>query len=261
MKILIIGTYIIFKSEEAAAGGFTTGRTPMIRTAIVEDNTEEMQIMQSYMERFGREQGIDFVTDPYTDGDEIMEGVRAGYDLIIMDIELPLLNGMDAACQIREADRDVTIIFVTHNPNYAIRGYKVQAFDYLLKPVSYQAFEDVIERALKTRTENSKKYIRVRIRNGTVKLDTSGIRYVDVLDHYVCYHTSEGNITTKASMKDVVQALEGEPFFQCNKAFLVNLAYVDGMVENDLLVGGERIPVSRARKKAFMEAMNQYLAR
>jgi DNA-binding LytR/AlgR family response regulator len=233
----------------------------MIRAAIVEDDAEEMQIIKSYLERCSKEQGLNCVIDLYTDGDEIVDGVRAGYDLIIMDIELPLLNGMDAAEQIRTVDKDATIIFTTHNPNYAIRGYKVQALDYLLKPVSYKAFEEVMGRALKERVESSRKYIRVKIRNATVKLDVSMIRYVDVLDHYICYHTTEGDVKTKASMREAVQALEGESFFQCNKAFLVNLAYVDGISGNDLIVSGERIPVSRARKKAFMEAMNQYLTR
>ena len=217
----------------------------MIRIAIVEDNTEEMQLMKSYVDRCSKERGFLCTVDSYTDGDGIVEGIQAGYDLIILDIELPLINGMDAAEEIRKMDQDATIIFVTHNPNYAIRGYKVQALDYLLKQ----------------RSSNSKKYIRVKIRSGTVKLDVSQIRYVDVLDHYLCYHTSEGDIKTKASMRDAVKALEGEPFFQCNKAFLVNLAYVDGISGNDLIIGGERIPVSRARKKAFLEAMNQYLTR
>lgn len=233
----------------------------MIKIAIVEDNAEERKLIKSYVERYDKEQNVSCAVDLYTDGDEIVEGAGAGYDLIIMDIELPLLNGMDAAEQIRTMDRDVTIIFTTHNPNYAIRGYKVQALDYLLKPVSYNAFEEVMGRALRQRAESSKKFIRVRIRNGTVKLDASKIRYVDVLDHYICYHTEEGDVKAKASMRDAVQALEGEPFFQCNKAFLVNLAYVDGISGNDLMIGSERIPVSRARKKAFMEAMNQYLTR
>ena len=117
------------------------------------------------------------------------------------------------------------------------------------------------ERALRARQDSGGKYIKVKVRSGTVKLDVSKIRYVDVLDHYICYHTSEGDIKTKATMREAVQALEGEPFFQCNKAFLVNLAYVDGFSGTDLIINGERIPVSRARKKAFMEAMNQYLTR
>ena len=158
----------------------------MIRIAIVEDNTEEMQLMKSYVDRCSKERGFLCTVDSYTDGDGIVEGIQAGYDLIILDIELPLINGMDAAEEIRKMDQDATIIFVTHNPNYAIRGYKVQALDYLLKPVQYKAFDEVMKRALAQRSSNSKKYIRVKIRSGTVKLDVSQIRYVDVLDHYLC---------------------------------------------------------------------------
>ena len=116
----------------------------MIRIAIVEDNTEEMQLMKSYVDRCSKERGFLCTVDSYTDGDGIVEGIQAGYDLIILDIELPLINGMDAAEEIRKMDQDATIIFVTHNPNYAIRGYKVQALDYLLKPVQYKAFDEVM---------------------------------------------------------------------------------------------------------------------
>ena len=131
----------------------------MIRMAIVEDNAEERELLKSHVERCSKERGFLCTVDYYTDGDAIVEGIRTGYDLIVMDIELPLLNGMDAAEQIRTIDRDATIIFVTHNPNYAIRGYKVQALDYLLKPVSYKAFDEVMERALGQRASNDRKYI------------------------------------------------------------------------------------------------------
>lgn len=233
----------------------------MIRIAIAEDDKNEMQVLRSHLERCSKERGFLYTADCFTDGDAIVENVGGGYDIIFLDIEMPLMDGMDAAEQIRAADKDVTIIFVTHNPNYAIRGYKVQALDYILKPVSYSSFDEVMERALKMRRESGSRYIKVRVRSGTVKLDVSEIRYVDVFDHYVCYHTPEGDIKSKTTMREVMKELEGEDFFQCNKAYLVNLAHVDGISGNDLLIAGEKIPVSRARKKAFMEAMNQYLAR
>ena len=233
----------------------------MVRIAIAEDDKNEMQVLRSYVERCSKERGFLCAVDCFTDGDAIAENVRGGYDIIFLDIEMPLMDGMDAAEQIRKADKDVTIIFTTHNPNYAIRGYKVQALDYILKPVSYSAFDEVMERALRARQDSGGKYIKVKVRSGTVKLDVSTIRYVDVFDHYVCYHTPEGEVRSKTTMREVMKELEGEAFFQCNKAYLVNLAHVDGITGNDLLIDGEKIPVSRARKKAFMEAMNQYLAR
>ena len=90
-------------------------------------------------------------------------------------------------------------------------------------------------------------------------MDVSRIRYIDVLDHYLCYHTTDGELTTKASIRDAAEELKEEPFFQCNKAYLVNLAYVDGMQGNDLFVGDDRIPVSRSRKKELLEAINRYM--
>ena len=104
-----------------------------------------------------------------------------------------------------------------------------------------------------------KHYISVRIRNGVAKVDVSKIRYIDVLDHYLCYHTTDGEITTKASIRDAAEELKDETFFQCNKAYLINLAYVDGMQGNDLFIGEDRIPVSRSRKKELLEAINRYM--
>ena len=111
----------------------------MVRIAIAEDDKNEMQVLRSYVERCSKERGFLCAVDCFTDGDAIAENIRNGYDIIFLDIEMPLMNGMDAAEQIREADKDVTLIFTTHNPNYAIRGYKVQALDYILKPVSYNS--------------------------------------------------------------------------------------------------------------------------
>ena len=232
----------------------------MIRIAIAEDNQDELNTLRSFLSRYGREHDLMLQIDVFTDGDEVMDGFRAGYDILFLDIEMPFLTGMDAAEQIRETDKDVTIIFVTNNPHYAIRGYKVAALDYILKPVSYETAAEVMSRALKHRGTRTKKYVSVRVRTGTVKLDVSQIRYIDVLDHYLCYHMTEGDVTTKASMREAVQELSEEHFFQCNKAFLVNLAYVDGIAGNDIIIGSERIPVSRSRKKAFLQAMNQYMA-
>ena len=185
----------------------------MVRVAIAEDDKNEMQVLKSHLERCSKERGFLYSADCFTDGDANAENVRGGYDIIFLDIEMPLMDGMDAAEQIRKADKDVTIIFTTHNPNYAIRGYKVQALDYILKPVSYNSFDDVMERALRVRQESGGRYIKVKVRSGTVKLDVSKIRYVDVFDHYVCYHTPEGDVKSKITMREVMKELEGEAFF------------------------------------------------
>ena len=83
---------------------------------------------------------LPFSITHFSDGDEIALGYKGGYDLILMDIEMTFLDGMSAAEEIRRADPEVLIIFITNSPQYAIKGYAVQALDYILKPLSYYAF-------------------------------------------------------------------------------------------------------------------------
>ena len=82
----------------------------------------------------------------FTDGDEITEGYRPNYDIILMDIEMCFMNGMTAAQEIRKLDPEVVIIFITNMVQYAIQGYAVGALDYILKPVNYEEFGSCIDR-------------------------------------------------------------------------------------------------------------------
>ena len=91
------------------------------------------------------------------------------------------------------------------------------------------------------------------------KLDISTIYYVEVQEHILIYHTKEGNITVSGTMREVEKQLEGKGFFRCNKGYLVNLAHVESFRDDTALVGGDQVQVSRAKKKPFLDAVNNYL--
>ena len=111
-----------------------------MRVAIIEDMDENIAILQTYLNRYGKEHAIQIQTSSYKDGMHFITDYHPVWDLILLDIEMPLLNGMDTARQIRKADPDVLIIFITCLTQYAIEGYSVRALDYVLKPVQYYAF-------------------------------------------------------------------------------------------------------------------------
>ena len=231
----------------------------MIRTAIVEDDSLYREELQELLARYSREKGETFRVTPFTDGEQIAREYAPEFDLILMDIEMGAMNGMEAAKKIRGADEEVTIIFITNMPQYAIEGYRVGALDYILKPVSYPAFEGSLARAISHMKKQEEHYLIIHMKNGSRKLPLSRVLYIDVMDHDLCYHTLDGEFMTKASMRSVLQTLEGEPFFQCSKGYVVNLAHVEGFQDTDLLVGGERVQVSRARRKPLLDALNDYL--
>lgn len=108
--------------------------------AVVEDSAQDRAVLDSYLEKYQQEKNCHFQITHFSDGDEIALGYKGGYDLILMDIEMTFMDGMSAAEEIRRADPEVLIIFITNSPQYAIKGYAVQALDYILKPLSYYAF-------------------------------------------------------------------------------------------------------------------------
>ena len=231
----------------------------MVRIALVEDDANYRRELTEYLERFSKECGEHFAISSFTDGAEIAEGYTAGYDIILMDIAMSYMDGMSAAEAVRQVDDEVVIIFLTSMPQYAMKGYSVGALDYVLKPVSYFAFSQRIQRALERMKKRAEKYISIPFKGGMRKLAASQISYVEVRDHDLTYHTASEVLPAKGTLSEAEALLGAASFFRCNKCYLVNLEYVDGVDSNSILIGGERIQVSRARKKALMDALNDYI--
>lgn len=231
----------------------------MIRLALVEDDRAYREELIGFLTRYERESGEKFHITTFTDGDEIVDGYTCDYDIILMDIVMKYMNGMDAAERIREVDSEVVIIFLTNTPQYAMKGYLVDALDYVLKPVTYFSFSQRIDRALARMKKRTKKYLSIACKGGIQKLDVSKITYVEVRDHDLIYHTTEQEYLSKGSLTDVEAVLDQYHFFRCNKCYLVNLEYVEGVQNNDILVAGDLVQVSRARRKALLDALNDYI--
>lgn len=94
---------------------------------------------------------------------------------------------------------------------------------------------------------------------GVQKLDVSDIYYVEICDHALLFHTKQGEVHSTGSMRDVEQKLPPENFFRSSKAYLVNLEHVDGIQDEDAIVNGDRVQISRAKRKAFLAALNHYM--
>lgn len=232
----------------------------MIRIALVEDEESYRRELLDYLKRYEKESGQHFRISVFTDGDEIVESYKSDYDLILMDIAMRFMDGMTAAEEIRKVDREVVIIFITNTPQFVMKGYTVDALDYVLKPVSYFAFSQRIDRAISRMSKRNARYISVPIKGGVRKLDVSDILYIEVRNHDLLYHTGDESILSRGTMSDVEEHLGGMQFFRCSKCYLINLEYVDGVEGGDVLISGERIGISRARKKGLLDALNNYLS-
>ena len=231
----------------------------MIHIALVEDEEEYRKVFLGYLRRYEQESGRQFRISVLPDGEDIISSYKADYDLILMDIAMRFMDGMTAAEKIRELDQEVVIIFITNMPQFVMKGYAVDALDYVLKPVNYFAFSQRIERAISRMSRRREQYFTVPVRGGIRKLSVSNILYVEVQDHDLLFHTRNESILTRGSLAEVEAKLGNAGFFRCNKYCLVNLAFADSLQGIDLVVAGEHIQVSRAKKKAMLDALNNYL--
>lgn len=200
---------------------------------------------------------MDIRTQCFCNGMEIAEGYTPVYDIIFLDIEMPLLDGMSAAEHIRQKDPDVILVFITNLAQYAIRGYGVNALDYVLKPIGYAAFAMKLQKACRILAGRETRYVLLTDEQESRKISVSNIRYIEVANHQLIYHTTEGDFFQFGTLRKLEDEL-GDSFARCNHCYLINLAYVDGTREDFVLLGGDTLKISRAKKKQFMQMLSDY---
>lgn len=228
----------------------------MLNVCVVEDDDECRTQLCDFLRRYGLELGERIETASYTDGDDIVRQYRPGADIILFDIEMRFMSGMDAAHEIRKVDDNVIIMFVTNAPQYAMKGYEVSAFDYILKPMTYGVFVQHFERALHTLSRRRGTTIFLPMAGGMQCVRTDAIRYAEVRDHTLVLHTTGGVLATRSTMRELEATLDPSVFFRCNKMYLINLDYVDGIAGSDVHLGDDTVIVSRSRRAPLLDALN-----
>lgn len=231
----------------------------MTHIAIVEDDKIYTEVLMKYISRYEEESGTHFEISTFQDGEDIIENYSGSYDIILMDIEMRFMDGMTTAEEIRKIDSEVVIIFITNMPQYAMKGYAVEALNYVLKPINYYAFSQNILRALNRMSRREKHHLKISYKGKLKKIEISSIYYIEVQDHILFYHTKDEVFSQRGTMKQVEEELEKESFFRCNKCYLINLEHVNGFEDGNVIVGNEHVQVSRARRKLLMDMLNDYM--
>ena len=211
----------------------------MIKIAIVEDEAMYAKQLEEFLHQYEAENYEAFDITIYSDGDQIVNKYKSQFDIILMDVEMKFMDGMSAAEEIRKMDSEVVIIFITNMAQYAIRGYAVDALDYVLKPVSYFAFSQRLNRAIERMKKREAKVIMVNIKGGMVRINIANIYYIESQGHTLILHTILGDYETTGKMKEMDEKLSGMNFCRGNKGYLINLKHVDRIQDNCAVVKGE----------------------
>lgn len=230
-----------------------------MRIAIVEDEAEQWEQLRSYIQQYASEIDQTFEVITFSNGVDLLKDYTPQYDIILLDIEMPGLNGMEAAERLRSMDSDVVLMFVTNMAQYAINGYAVGALDFVLKPVNYYTFTVRFARAIQRARQRENGQILLTLPDCVRRLDTQQIYYVEVQNRMLHYHTELGEFVLRGTMQSAEKELSRYHFVRCNHWYLVNLSHVAEVRRDMVVVAGTELEISRRNRTAFLTALTEYV--
>ena len=234
----------------------------MYRILIIEDTAAEADRLVACLERFEAEFDERFAITRLSSALEFAEK-RPRADLVFMDIDMPGVNGMEAAELLRTYDAETPLIFVTNLAQYAVHGYAVDALDFIVKPVEYANFAPRMSRAVRAMQHKTSATIALPTPDGTRMVALSSIEYVDILHHDLYYHLAEKDetIRIRGTIKQAADEL-GESFVKVSSSCLANMTQIHLVRQNSVVMGsGDELFFSRACKKPALETIAGYMGR
>lgn len=229
-----------------------------MRIAIVDDDVQDRAQILTCLAQYFSEVEKSYETTVFEDAASFLSDYHYEFDFIILDIDMPGISGIDAAKSLREKDPNVTLMFVTNMPQYAIEAYSVEAMDYVLKPISYPDFELKMKKAERYIARGADAPLILQTKAGTVQRMVSEILYVESYKHYLYYHTAAESFKVRGKLSEAEDRLRPYHFARSSESYLVNLAHLKSIEDSDIIVGGERLPVSRRFRGVFLSAFTRY---
>ena len=241
----------------------------MYEILIVEDEDEAAATLTGHIERYGRENNLEFHVERSTAAAQVARESR-NYDLVFMDIDLPGMNGMDAAELLRAYDTETPLVFVTNLAQYAVRGYEVDALDFMVKPVGYYHFSMRMDKAMRAVARHRAQSVTVSTRGGVFVLPVSDIVYIEVQNHDLVYHLVANSPAAddvegepprvRGSLSKLEAELPAGQFLRISSGCLINMAHVRQMRAGEIVMSdGSKLYASRARKREVLETLTDYL--
>lgn len=229
----------------------------MLRVGLCDDDKGYMEELTDMVRQWAKENKLKIELFSCDNGDKLLAQSTASHmDIVILDIVMPLLNGMDTARELRAQDTAVKLIFLTSSPEFALESYEVRAQDYLLKPVSYDRLREALDACCQMLRAEPKNMV-LKTSFGFQKLYFGDVEYAEAQNKRVVFHLRTGReVDTPEPLHSLEDKLVSEDgFFKCHRSYLVYLPNVDHFNSTEIIMrSGRCVPIARGYAKAFQEA-------
>jgi len=227
-----------------------------MRIAVCDDEEAQRILLTKYLQEWAKQQNILLEVVPFLNAEGFLFcwAEDKAFDLLILDIEMGELNGMELAMKLREQYADIPILFVTGYESYMAQGYEVSALHYLLKPIHKEKLFGVLDKFQRAQKPEDK--LLLQTESGSIFILPSDIWYIEAAGHQSVLYTSNRECKIKHSiseMKDLLQ--DRQQFIACHRSYLVNMQHASAIVKSELIMdSGIRLPISRGATKPVNEA-------
>lgn len=228
-----------------------------MRIAVCDDSPEYLQNTVEMIKMWSKESNMDVDVFSFDNGDDLLRKCpESRFDLIFLDIIMPLFNGIDTAREIRQTDSEIKIVFLTSSTEFALDSYDVKASGYLLKPVEYDRIKETLDDYCKTKWREPKSIV-VKTSVGFQKVYLHNIEYVEAQNKKVIFYLKSGSqIEVNESFHAVEEKLPvNDGFFKCHRSYIVYLRNIDHFNSTEIFSrNGKVIPIARGFSKPLQEA-------
>ena len=232
----------------------------MIKFAICDDEPIMAQALAGHLAEYMKENLITaYDLSSFSDGRALLDA-GGSFDVIFLDIQMEQPDGMETARLLRRRGDHSLLIFVTVLKECVFDSFQMEAFDYLLKPLDSARFHQTMDRALRSLEQRTAGDLVIQKGTGCEVVLLSDIVYCEVLGRKIYLHKSDGTVSDYYNkLEDLERRVDGR-FFKCHRSYLVNLDYVRGCQDGQVLLSqGERIPASRLRERELTQALLRYM--
>ena len=224
----------------------------MFHIALCDDDARQMQLTYKLLDNYLALRGVTAKIWEFSNGQALLNAMYdETFDLYLLDIVMPEMDGIDLGAELRKSDESGVIIYLTTSPDFALQGYSVKAASYLLKPVQEDELFRALDDAFKAITNRREQSIMVKTADGVSRLLLDHILYVEQKERAPHYHLKDGScvvgVTIQTSFQDTIRPLLADKrFYLCGASFVLNLHCIKSINKADVLfVGGQQTTVPR----------------
>ena len=238
----------------------------MIRIAICDDMPQELQSLVSLTNQYLTANGLDAEVTKFSHPDELLNAIEAeSFHLYILDIVMPMVNGLELGKEIRRIDREAQIIYATTEPQFALQAYAASPINYLIKPIEKQQLFDTLTLAISRADLDEEQMF-------TVKTADS-LRVIKLPDIACCEYRSHSVVLSLTNAEEVFSRtirekfpeycapiLKDRHFLQCHSSFVINMRRVERFAKDSFtLCGGKLVPIAVKHYPAVRDTYMDYL--